>query len=104
MAGPTANWLRYLEYEGDNRLAVGELMRRLRIAGEDFHFFAGSMFWFRPQYLKNVAALDLQPVEFSAERAQVDGTLAHAVERILAAAICKSGGRVATIAELMKSG
>ena len=104
MAGPSANWLRYLDYEGDNRVAVGELMRRLRIEGEEFRFFAGSMFWFRPRYLKNVAALNLRPVEFPAERAQVDGTLAHAVERILAAAICQSGGRVATTTELTQSG
>ena len=45
-------------------------------------FFAGTMFWFKPAALQNLP--DIVRVEsWERERGQLDGTLAHAIERIL---------------------
>ena len=94
MVGPAGSLLRYLDVVGDNRETVSELMRRLELAEEDFTFFAGSMFWFRPVALRKVADLQLQFSDFPPEAGQVDGTLAHAVERILTPSVRQSGWKV----------
>ena len=94
MVGPAGSLLRYLDVVGDNRENVRELMQRLDIAEENFTFFAGSMFWFRPASLKNVVNLQLQVVDFPPEAGQVDGTLAHAVERILTPSVRQGGWKV----------
>jgi lipopolysaccharide biosynthesis protein len=45
-------------------------------------FFAGTMFWFKPAALQNLPDI-VREESWEKERGQLDGTLAHAIERIL---------------------
>lgn len=54
-------------------------------------FFGGSMFWFRPDALRSIAALDIGPEDFEPEAGQIDGTLHHALERCFAISAAARG-------------
>jgi len=51
----------------------------------------GSMCWLRPQAFGALTGLDLKAEQFEDELGQRDGTLAHAVERLLAAIASQNG-------------
>lgn len=68
-----------------------------RLLGIDFTrdtFPAGSMYWFRPQALTTLEAI--LPAYFEVERGLSDGTLPHAIERLICLLVKKSGYTVAT--------
>lgn len=54
-------------------------------------FPAGSMFWARTNALKKMLAHDFTWNDFPAEAGQVDGTLAHAVERLIGEIVYAAG-------------
>ena len=60
----------------------------LEDAGE---FVAGSMFWFRPQALVTLAQSELAEADFGVELGAIDGTVAHAFERIFPAIMARDG-------------
>ncbi len=67
----------------------GDRLRRLRerlglrgVMPGVIAYPAGSMFWGRTDALRRLALANLQYAEFEREEGQVDGTLAHAFERI----------------------
>jgi len=80
-----------------NKQAVRYLIARLGIddrALRQARFVAGSMFWVRLSALRPVLDAHLDEWEFEPEQGQLDGTLAHGVERILALAVRNAGFRV----------
>jgi lipopolysaccharide biosynthesis protein len=81
------------EYWGSNRDRVYELGARMGRPEEDskLNFFAGSMFWFRPSALHPLRTLELSLDDFEPEAGQVDGTLAHALERAIPVSVKAAG-------------
>ena len=64
--------------------ATRDLLARMGIsvsADTILEFPTSTMFWARPQVLMPLLALNLSPEDFEPEAAQIDGTLAHAIER-----------------------
>lgn len=84
--GPSGHVLPVADYIMGNRAAVSLLVDRLGLKLErcrkQGHFVAGSMFLARASALKPMLNLNLSVDQFEDETGQVDGTLAHAVERV----------------------
>ena len=58
----------------------------------NFHFPAGSMYWFRIEALYQLLSEDFVSLdEFELEAGQLDGTLAHSIERVVGFLIQKNG-------------
>lgn len=73
------------EYLGGNEGVMMHLLARLGLSdltGDD-KFVAGSMFWVRLAALRPLLDANLGTWEFEAEGGQIDGTLAHAIERAI---------------------
>lgn len=69
-------------------------------ATEDDRFIAGSMFWCRLGALAALFESPLTASDFHAEAGQVDGTMAHAVERVVALVSSHAGYLMTTGAAL----
>ncbi|QKD00702.1 rhamnan synthesis F [Mesorhizobium loti R88b] len=78
---------------GKNREAILTLLEMLGMAADSpLHFFAGTMFWVRRRALEPLKRLDLSLASFPGETGQLDGTLQHALERILGMICTKVSG------------
>lgn len=90
-------------YWGNNKTNVEYLTTRIGIAPPDVDrnsFVAGSMLWMRLASLRPLLDAGLGEWEFENESAQVDGTLPHAIERILALTAASGGFTTVTAAEI----
>ena len=83
----------WVDWGGNFRLAR-RLARRMGITLDPrglVDFPSGSMFWARPEALSPLLSLDLSTEDFAKESGQIDGTLAHAIERIFLYACERAG-------------
>ena len=81
---------------GDNHDIARELAWRIGLSAplppnNDLRFPVGSMFWARTEALRPLLDLNLRSAQFPAESGQVDGTLAHAIERMIGV-VCTARG------------
>ena len=84
---------------GDNRACADELARRMGLAlplPNHFDFPIGSMFWARSAALKPLFDLGLVWDDYPEEPLPIDGTILHALERLLPFSADKAGYRYAT--------
>jgi len=76
------NKLFYKDWIGSNKKLIQDLCKKLNIEyDEDFYFPSGSIFCFKPSIYNQLFAV-VKDEDFAAESGQVDGTLAHAIERM----------------------
>ncbi|MFA5631968.1 MAG: rhamnan synthesis F family protein [Porticoccaceae bacterium] len=71
---------------GGNRATVASLLAKLNMPSPPIRcadFPAGSFFWARTHCLKPLLDLGLDRSDFPTEQGQIDGTLAHAIERLV---------------------
>ena len=95
LLGPRNFWLR-THYSDPNVPRLAEFAQRLELSLDtnQHGFIAGTMFWCRPQALDPLLALDLKAEDFEEEAGQVDGTLAHVVERLFTLSVERAGFEV----------
>lgn len=81
------------EHWGADRGLTEELLRRLELRRSPhlLRFAAGSIYWVRAFVLTGLRTLDLRPEDFDEEDGRIDGTTAHAVERIIGM-LCEEAG------------
>ena len=91
LVGPAHNFISLERYIGANKNNVEELLismyneqsARIIISKiQKYGFFAGSMYWADIRYFDKLEGLLLSPEDFESERKQIDGTKAHAIERV----------------------
>lgn len=99
MVAPDGHILPMNFYWGSNQESVYYLCRLMGVAhadpGKDV-FAAGSMFWIHLRALRPLLDLHIDEAEFEPEKGQVDGTMAHAIERCFTVSVRAAGTYLAS--------
>jgi len=77
--------------------ALMEMLGHKLSVTDRLDFPAGSMFWFRTEDLRPIFDLKISTYLFECENGQVDGTLAHAYERLFGAYVLSTGKKMLPI-------
>ncbi len=91
-------------FYGANEAAIEFLVRRCGVGpfnAESARFAAGTMLWARLEALRPVLDAHLSTEAFETEAGQLDGTLAHAVERLFGITAASGGYGVADVAAVL---
>jgi lipopolysaccharide biosynthesis protein/2-polyprenyl-3-methyl-5-hydroxy-6-metoxy-1,4-benzoquinol methylase len=94
LIAPEGHILSMSTYWGSNANTVHRLTKKMGgdvFLPESTLFAAGSMFYVRSTAIQPIIDLGLRDVDFEEEAGQVDGTLAHAIERCFSVATWLSG-------------
>ena len=100
MIGPDGHFVSISSYMGANKSRVFSIGAQLGLSNSEIveqGFFAGTMFIARTKALEPLHHLALAE-DFEPELGQLDGTLAHALERSMALGVIATGKRVASSA------
>ena len=91
-----------MEHLGSNLDLLYRLLARLDYAfdPDNLSFPAGSIFWVNPFVLRLLQSLGLGVADFEPEDGRIDGTMAHAVERLIGILARASGMDIVTSDEL----
>lgn len=65
-----------------SRVYSSEVSQKVLGSRTEYGFFAGTMFWARLDALAPILHQNYGPVQFEGEAGQIDGTFAHALERV----------------------
>lgn len=100
IAAPSQSFLPLsnVEYIAGNRIHFENLVAMYDLG--NYHgseFIAGTMFWFRFDLFKPLFESGLDDEDFGVDLGQVDGTLAHAFERLFCLYAEKKGGKILKI-------
>jgi glycosyltransferase involved in cell wall biosynthesis len=85
---------------GENRANAEALAKRMGITipkADFFDFPIGAMFWYRPDALKPLFELGLHWDDYPSEPAPYDGTILHAIERLIPFVVNESGYDVCSL-------
>lgn len=93
LLAPAGHFIPVADYMGGNASNLDRLSARLGLTvnPRDTCFSSGSMYWARLQALRPLLDAHLPSSAFEPELGQIDGTLAHAVERATSAIVETSG-------------
>jgi lipopolysaccharide biosynthesis protein len=87
LASPSNQLVNMTYYWGSNKENIENLAKKyLQISLSDIekmNFIAGTMFMCSSSYLEVIDFFNLQDLDFEDEMGQIDGTIAHAIERFL---------------------
>ena len=89
---------------GTNQARLRQELLRIGLNADDhsLRFAAGSIYWVKPEVLRPLRWMGLEASEFEVEAGQLDGTLAHGVERILGFCAQIAGKEILQVTELLQ--
>lgn len=99
IVGPQGHYVPMTTYIGSNEGRIISIGRKLGLTDDRIYeqgFFAGTMFMARSSALEPLDKLNFGEAEFEPEAGQIDGTMAHAIERAMALSAVSAGLRLVT--------